>query len=121
MKGEPKTGQGGGDLMIAYFDCFSGISGDMTLGALVDLGVPVEWLKETISGLPLQGFDMVEQTVSRNGISAKLVDVVVDEGQPIRDYHQIKTLIANSSPVGPGEANRPEHLSKNCRSRIPHS
>ncbi|MBA3029531.1 MAG: LarC family nickel insertion protein, partial [Desulfobacteraceae bacterium] len=83
--------------MIAYFDCFSGISGDMTLGALVDLGVPVEWLKETISGLPLQGFDMVEQTVSRNGISAKLVDVVVDKGQPIRDYLQIKTLIANSS------------------------
>ncbi|MBA3030701.1 MAG: nickel pincer cofactor biosynthesis protein LarC [Desulfobacteraceae bacterium] len=82
--------------MIAYFDCFSGISGDMTLGALVDLGVPVKWLKETISGLPLQGFDMVEQTVSRNGISAKLVDVVVDEGQPIRDYHQIKTLIEKS-------------------------
>jgi len=35
--------------MIAYFDCFSGISGDMTLGALVDLGVPIEWLKDQLS------------------------------------------------------------------------
>ena len=82
--------------MIAYFDCFSGISGDMTLGALVDLGVPVEFLKSSISRLPLTGFDIVENTVSRNGIRAKQIEVVVDENQPRRDYHQIKTLIEAS-------------------------
>ncbi len=44
--------------LIAYFDCFSGISGDMTLGAFVDLGVPVSWLKEQLTDLPLDGFDI---------------------------------------------------------------
>ena len=34
--------------MIAHFDCFSGISGDMTLGAFIDLGVPVEWIEDTL-------------------------------------------------------------------------
>ena len=33
--------------MLAYFDCFSGISGDMTLGALVHLGIDVKWLKKS--------------------------------------------------------------------------
>ena len=81
--------------MIAYFDCFSGISGDMTLGALVDLGVPVDWLKEQVALIPLTGFDITEETVARNGIKAKLIDVKVEEGQPRRDYHQIKELIEN--------------------------
>ena len=81
--------------MIAYFDCFSGISGDMTLGALVDLGLPVNWLKDQMASLPLAGFDITEETVSRNGIKARLIDVVVEAGQPRRDYHQIKTIIEN--------------------------
>ena len=85
--------------MIAYFDCFSGISGDMTLGAFVDLGVPVEWLKAQVASLPLSGFDIKAETVFRNGIKANLVHVRVDEGQPRRDFHQIKTLIENS-PLG---------------------
>ena len=43
-------------MTIAYFDCFSGISGDMTIGALLDIGVPLEWLQEQLLGLPLDGF-----------------------------------------------------------------
>jgi len=46
-------------MLTAYFDCFSGISGDMTLGALVDLGVPIEWLEENLRKLPLSGFDFL--------------------------------------------------------------
>ena len=42
--------------MLAYFDCFSGISGDMTLGALLDLGVPLEWLNKKLNAIPLDGF-----------------------------------------------------------------
>ena len=61
--------------MIAYFDCFSGISGDMTLGALIDLGVPVEWLRESISSIPLNDFDLEVFDVKKNGISAKDVHV----------------------------------------------
>ena len=68
--------------MLAYFDCFSGISGDMTLGALVDLGVSSNWIRENISEMPLAGFDIEEKTVSRNGIHATKIDVIVDEGQP---------------------------------------
>jgi len=45
--------------MLAYFDCFSGISGDMTLGAFLDLGVPVKWLKENLDSIPLAGFRCV--------------------------------------------------------------
>ncbi len=82
--------------MLAYFDCFSGISGDMTLGALVDLGVPLKWLKEKISQMPLTGFDISETSVSRNGIHAKLINVIVENDPPPRNYVQIKSLIQDS-------------------------
>ena len=42
--------------MIAYFDCFSGVSGDMTLGALVDAGLPLEMLREQLARLDLTGY-----------------------------------------------------------------
>jgi uncharacterized protein (TIGR00299 family) protein len=82
--------------MIAYFDCFSGISGDMTLGAFLDLGVPVEWLKEQLGRLPLSGFDVCVDTVSRNGITAKSVRVRVEDDTTSRDHAQIRSLIINS-------------------------
>jgi len=83
--------------MIAYFDCFSGISGDMTLGAFIDIGVPVKWLKETISAMPLKGFDLTVKEVVRNGISAKSVDVSVAGELPSRNYSKIKSVIENST------------------------
>lgn len=44
--------------MIAYFDCFSGISGDMSVGALIDLGVPLDWLDRQLRELPLDHFQL---------------------------------------------------------------
>ena len=44
--------------MLAYFDCFSGISGDMTLGALIDLGVPLKYLEDRLNSIPLSDFDI---------------------------------------------------------------
>lgn len=82
--------------MIAYFDCFSGISGDMTLGAFLDLGVPIEWLKDQLASLPLAGFDVCVDTVSRNGITAKSVQVQVEDDTTSRDHAQIRSLINNS-------------------------
>ena len=82
--------------MLAYFDCFSGISGDMTLGALVDLGVPVEWLKDQLGQLPLQNFDVSVTSVHRNGIHAKLVHVAAADDNTSRNFSQIRTLIENS-------------------------
>ncbi|MCF8095751.1 MAG: nickel pincer cofactor biosynthesis protein LarC [Desulfobacteraceae bacterium] len=83
--------------MIAYFDCFSGISGDMTLAALIDLGVPVDWLKNTLAEkLPLQGFDLEAQTVDCSGISARQVSVIARDDAE-RDYRAISGLISESA------------------------
>ena len=86
--------------MLAYFDCFSGISGDMTLGAFLDLGVPVKWLKENLESIPLAGFDVSVETVIRNGITAKSVHVIVENDKKSRDYAQIRSLIKNSPLPG---------------------
>ncbi|MFH1629132.1 MAG: nickel insertion protein, partial [Pseudomonadota bacterium] len=43
-------------MTIAYLDCFSGISGDMFLGSLLDAGVPFDELKERLGTLPLHGY-----------------------------------------------------------------
>jgi len=84
-------------MLTAYFDCFSGISGDMTLGALVDLGVPVVWLEEEISKLPLDGFTLTSSVVVKDGIRA--VDVLVRETDhhAQRDYATIKDLLQSST------------------------
>ncbi|MDP3282876.1 MAG: nickel pincer cofactor biosynthesis protein LarC [Desulfobacterales bacterium] len=82
--------------MLAYFDCFSGISGDMTLGALIDLGVPVDWLKENICDIPLKDFDLSVSSVSKNGIGAKRVEVKAADSSITRNYSQIVSLISNS-------------------------
>jgi len=83
--------------MIVYFDCFSGISGDMTLGAFIDIGVPVNWLQETISAMPLTGFEITLDEVIRNGIRAKSVDIKTEGDLPTRHYDDIVSIISGSS------------------------
>jgi uncharacterized protein (TIGR00299 family) protein len=63
-------------MRIAYLDCFSGISGDMFLGALVDAGVPAEVLRQTVTELKV-GARLEVSRVDRSGISATKVDVLV--------------------------------------------
>lgn len=82
--------------MQLYLDCFSGISGDMTLGALVHLGVPAEWLKETLAKMPLDGFDLQVQPVVRHGIGATQVVVVVPESHHHRHYSDICEMLSAS-------------------------
>ena len=69
-----------------YFDCFSGISGDMTIGALLDLGLDLEYLKAELQKLPVEGYELRASRVVRANISAMKFDVVVggvkDEGYP---------------------------------------
>jgi len=69
-------------MRIAYLDCFSGISGDMFIGALADAGVSPELLKETVRKLDL-GAELQITRVDRNGITATRVDVLVDG---VRDF-----------------------------------
>lgn len=83
--------------MIAYFDCFSGISGDMTLGALMDLGISPGWLSDHLkSTLGIAGFDITVETVERGGIRGKKVDVIVTDSTE-RNYGRIRTLIERST------------------------
>jgi len=72
---------------VAYLDCFSGISGDMFLGALVDAGVPVKWLEQTVSALDL-GARIEVSRVLRSGISATRVDVWIgnEKDMPREEY-----------------------------------
>lgn len=73
--------------MIAYFDCFSGISGDMILGAMVDAGIPLNRLRKELSKMNLSGYKLKERGVKRAGISATKVNVLISskrcpEAQP---------------------------------------
>jgi uncharacterized protein (DUF111 family) len=63
---------------ITYADCFSGISGDMFLGALMDAGVPVEALREALTGLGVGGYRISVEAVTRQGISGRLARVALD-------------------------------------------
>lgn len=63
-------------MKIAYFDCFSGISGDMCLGALVDAGVSVKKLSEELKKIPMRGYEIHAKKVRRADIAATKVDVI---------------------------------------------
>lgn len=66
-------------MRILYFDCFSGISGDMTLGALIDCGVDAEYLQNELGKLGLDGYSINTGKSLKNGISGTNVDVILDE------------------------------------------
>lgn len=84
-------------MTIAYFDCFSGISGDMTIGALLDIGVPLEWLQEQLLGLPLDGFSLSAKSVSFHGVQARHFQVRVQGETVHRHYGDIKSMIEKCS------------------------
>jgi uncharacterized protein (TIGR00299 family) protein len=77
---------------IAYFDCFSGISGDMTLGALVDAGVEARALQSAIAGLGLT-CELTFETVRRGGFRATYAKVVAPPEHAHRHLHHIEAMI----------------------------
>ena len=80
----------------AHFDCFSGVSGDMTLGALIDMGVPVQWLKDSLSGMDLPDFDIRVETVLKHGVAAKNVSVLYEpKDASHRHFKAIESLLMN--------------------------
>ena len=84
-------------MIIAHFDCFSGISGDMTLGALIDLGVPADWLQEMLrKAAGLKGFEIRTERIRRHGIDACRLSVSVKTGQLPRHLRDIRRLFEKS-------------------------
>jgi uncharacterized protein (TIGR00299 family) protein len=72
---------------ILYYDCFSGISGDMNLGAMIDLGVPEDHLGARLSRLGLSGYSLRFSADSRGGIHGTRADVELTEARPHSHGH----------------------------------
>ena len=83
---------------ILYLDCQAGISGDMTVGALLDLGVPLEHLRTELSKLPLPPDSYVLSTsrTERQQVSALKFDVAVHDHHTHRHYAGIDAMLAGS-------------------------
>lgn len=94
-------------MKILYYDCFSGISGDMNLGALIDLGVPFDYITENLNKLNLnKEFEITADKAIKNGISGTKVTVIDLNGHNHkhhnehhshhRNYKDIINIINNS-------------------------
>jgi uncharacterized protein (TIGR00299 family) protein len=83
-------------MRIAYFDCFSGISGNMTLGALVDAGLEIERLRTELARLPLSGYALSPEKVRRGGLGGTFVWVNVAETSTERYLEDIEKIINTS-------------------------
>ncbi len=93
----PKNESSIKEMKTVYLDCFSGISGDMLLGACVSLGVDPKWVESRIkeSGLPT-GFTIEATTVYKSKIQGVSVSVVTQMEQSSRNYGKIKEIIEGS-------------------------
>ena len=83
-------------MRIGYLDCFSGISGDMLLGAIIDAGLPLDSLLAELARLPLGGYRISAQRERRGIITGTRVMVIVEGGAPQRDLKKILNLIGRS-------------------------
>jgi uncharacterized protein (TIGR00299 family) protein len=92
-------------MRIAYFDCFSGISGDMILGALIDLGLDLDTLTAHLSKMKLGGYEIAVSKEKRGPISGTRLHIQIEENkQPHRSMAQIRRIIGGSKL--PGQAKK---------------
>ena len=84
-------------MKIAYLDCFSGVSGDMFVGSLLDAGLPLERLEKIISGLNLNGYRISAKKEERNSIFGTKFSVLLQqEDQKARHLKEIKEILKRS-------------------------
>ena len=91
-------------MVIAYFDCFAGASGDMILGALLDAGLTIERLREEISKLHLSHYELDVEKVVKKGIGGSQAHVTIDQDHHHhhhRHLSHIKDIIENSDLDAP--------------------
>lgn len=86
-------------MKILYYDCFAGISGDMNLGAMIDLGVDPNFLKSELEKLNIEGFHLEITSDIRRGISGTKATVVIEnpDNEKHRHLRHIEELVNNSS------------------------
>lgn len=86
-------------MKVAYFDCFSGASGDMIIGALIDAGLDLEKLKQEVSKLNLTHYDLEIEQAMKGTIGGSKAIILVDEEyhhHHHRKFSDIKEIITNS-------------------------
>ncbi len=86
-------------MRVAYVDCFSGLSGDMFLGALVDAGLEAGALRQAVGTLPLEGYKLTSEIVTRQGLTGHAVRVTLDPDadRPTRHLSDVERIIRQSS------------------------
>src|SRR5664279_2259934 len=95
-------------MRIAYLDCFSGISGDMFLGALVDAGVPPDLFHKAVAALDV-GATLSISRVERAGIAATKVDVIVNDVKDVPREEVLQHTHAGRSHEGGSGADTGAH------------
>ncbi|HXX99864.1 MAG TPA: nickel pincer cofactor biosynthesis protein LarC [Candidatus Limnocylindrales bacterium] len=83
-------------MKTAYFDCFSGISGDMTLGALVDAGCPLDFLRDKLRGLQVPGWEISAEKVWKSGLAATHIRVKTEDTRTHRSLSTILGILEHS-------------------------
>ena len=84
-------------MKVAILDPFSGISGDMTLGALLDVGLDADWLRALPASLGLEGVGVRIADVKRGEIACKKVDFDIPPQPHGRHLKQIRQVLARSA------------------------
>lgn len=103
-----------------YLDTFSGISGDMMLGLLVDLGVSLEAIENELRQLPVHGYSLGARREARRGISGCRVLVGMDEHHHHRTWSSIDQMLAESTlaPATRERARRMFHRVGEAEARV---
>jgi len=86
-------------MRILYYDCFAGISGDMNLGAMIDLGVDANYLESELQKLNIEGFHLEITKDLRRGISGTKAEVIVEnpDNEKHRHLRHVEEIINNST------------------------
>lgn len=92
--GAVPSGEGGPGSTVAWFHCFSGIAGDMALGALLDAGADIDEVREMLTRLPVGGWELETETVMRSGIGGTKVHVRTEADPPHRAAAEIAAIVA---------------------------
>ncbi len=85
-------------MKVLYYDCFSGISGDMNLGAMVDLGIDIGYLRSELEKLHMEGWELISEKSQRHGITGTKITVRQTRHEHVhRHLSDIEKIITGSA------------------------